>query len=147
MQGSMQRWVNVKVDGAEAKLRLLEEYSPRSVEALWQSLPIATELRHGKLSGEACFLDVDSGPLLDLPAQPELPVTSSYRGYLVLTVLPELGHAELLISYGVAEYRWPTGRRYVTPVARADEAEALYDVLRRMFSEGVKRIEIRRMAA
>jgi len=147
VQGPTQRWISIKVHGAEARLRLLDEYSPRSAEALWQSLPIATQLRHGKLSGEACFLDVDSGPLLDLPAEPELPVTSIYRGYLVLTVLPQLGHAELLISYGVAEYRWPTGRRYVTPVARADEAEALYDVLRRMFSEGVKPIEIRRVAA
>lgn len=143
----MSHVINVAVGGAEARFELLPEYSPRSVEALWRSLPITTQLRHGRLSGEACFLDVDTGPLLELPAEPELPVTSIYKGYLVLIVLPELGHAELLVSYGTAEYRWPTGRRYVSPVGRALDGDALFDVLRRMFSEGAKTIEITRVEA
>jgi uncharacterized protein DUF3830 len=138
----MDRWLNVRVDGAEARFRLLEEYTPKSVDALWRSLPIKTEIRHGKLSGQACFLEVHQGPLLQLPPDPELPVTSIYKGYLVLTVHPELGMAELLVSYGTAEYRWPTGRRYVTPVGHAEDGQALFDALARMFTEGAKTVEI-----
>lgn len=136
----MERQLTVAVDGAEATFTLLEQYAPASTFALWRALPIKTTLRHGKLSGEACFLDVETGPLLDLPGEPELSVTSIYKGYLVLTVHPELGHAELLISYGTAEYRWPTGRRYVTPVAKTEDGDALFDVLRRMHSEGAKEV-------
>lgn len=143
----MTRQIAVSVDGAQATFRLLDEYAPRSADAVWQSLPLEAELRHGKLSGEACFLDVAAGPMIGLPGDPELPVTSIYKGYLVLTVHPELGHAELLISYGVAEYRWPTGRRYVTPVGKTDDGEALFAVLRRMFSEGAKTVELRRVEA
>lgn len=143
----MTRTVRISVGGAEADFSLLDEYAPRSVDAFWQSLPITAELRHGKLSGEACFLEVSSGPLLDLPGEPELPVTSIYQGYLVLTVHPEFGRAELLISYGSAEYRWPTGRRYVTPLGRTEDGTALYAVLRRMFSEGAKTIDLMQVQA
>lgn len=140
----MQRAVRVAVDGVEAIFTLLDQYAPRSVEAMWASLPIDTRLRHGKLSYEACFLDIDSGPLLELPGEPELAVTSIYKGYLVLTVHPELGHAEILISYGVSEYRWPTGRRYVTPVGKTEDGEALFSVLRRMSDEGAKDVVLTR---
>jgi hypothetical protein len=144
----MDRQITVSVDGTEATFSLLDEWAPKSTAALWQSLPLSTRIRHGKLSGEACFLDISQGPLLGLPGDPELPVTSIYRGYLVLTVHPELGAAELLISYGTAEYRWPTGRRYVTPVGVVESGgDALFDVLRRMFREGEKSIEIRRAEA
>jgi hypothetical protein len=145
---SMTRSITVNVDGAEARFSLLDEWAPKSTEAVWLSLPLTTRIRHGKLSGEACFLDIKDGPLLELPGDPELPVTSIYKGYLVLTVHPELGAAELLISYGTAEYRWPTGRRYVTPVGVVESgADALFDVLRRMFREGEKSIEIRQADA
>jgi hypothetical protein len=144
----MARAITVTVDGVTAGFDLIDEYAPKSTEALWRSLPLTTTIRHGKLSGEACFLEITSGPLLELPRDPELPVTSIYRGYMVLTVHPELGAAELLISYGTAEYRWPTGRRYVTPVAVvSDGGSAMFDVLRRMFREGEKAIEIRQVAA
>lgn len=135
--------IQVAVDGVEATFTLLDHYAPKSTEALLQALPIQTRLRHGKLSGEACFLDIDSGPLLQLPGDPELSVTSIYKGYLVLTVHPDMGHAELLISYGLAEYRWPTGRRYVTPVGKTENGDALFEVLRRMHREGEKDVTIR----
>jgi hypothetical protein len=147
MGDSVDRSISITVDGATAQFDLLPEYSPQSVEAIWESLPIKSELRHGKLSGEACFLDVESELLLKLPQVPELPVTSIYKGYLVLVVFPELGHAEFLISYGTAEYRWPTGRRYVSPVARTSNGDDLFAVLRRMFSEGAKPVEVARVEA
>ncbi len=140
----MERRITISVDGAEASYALLDHYAPKSTEALWQSLPLQATLRHGKLSGEACFFDVETGPMLDLDANPELPVTSIYKGYVVLTNFPALGHAELLLSYGVAEYRWPTGRRHVTPVAMTIAGDELFAVLRRMFTEGAKEIEVRR---
>jgi hypothetical protein len=147
MADSVTRKFAIEVEGATATFELLPDYCPRSTEAFWEALPISTQLRHGKLSGEACFFDVTSPSLLALPDEPELPVTSMYRGYLSLVVFRELEHAELLISYGTAEYRWPTGRRYVSPIARTADGDALFDVLRRMFSEGAKVINVSRMEA
>ena len=55
--------------------------------------------------------------------------------------------AELLISYGQAEYRWPTGRRYVTPVAELEgDGSALFEALRRTHTEGEKRVVVRQKA-
>jgi hypothetical protein len=53
----------------------------------------------------------------------------------------------LLISYGLGEYRWPDGRRYVTPVAEIEgDGSALYAALQRTWSEGQKKISLRRAA-
>jgi hypothetical protein len=141
----MTKRIAVEVEGASATFVLREDLAPKSTAALWESLPIAGPLWHGKLSGEACFTRVEYGPLLQLPEAPELGVCSIYRGFLVVFTSPARGSAELLISYGQAEYRWPTGRRYVTPLAEIEgDASALFDALRRTHVEGEKSITIRR---
>jgi hypothetical protein len=112
---------------------------------LWDSLPIETSIRHGKLSGSACFIDVEHGPIASIAAEPELPVTSIYKGWIVAFPAPNMGFTELLISYGVAEYRWPTGRKLVTPVAELQgDGTALFEMLQRTHSEGEKSVVIRR---
>ena len=50
----------------------------------------------------------------------QLGVTSIYKGYIVLAVLPAQKMAELFISYGQAEYRNDTGRIYAAPIAEID---------------------------
>ena len=141
----MTRRIEVEVEGAKAEFELRDDLAPQTVAALWESLPIETSIRHGKLSGSACFIDVEHGPIASIAADPELPVTSIYKGWIVAFPAPSMGFTELLISYGVAEYRWPTGRKLVTPVAELQgDGAALFDVLQRTHSEGEKSVVVRR---
>ena len=141
----MTKRIEVQVGQARASFVLQEDLAPKSTAALWESLPIEATLRHGKLSGDACYFEVTGKPLAELPETPELGVTSIYQGYMVVLPSPARGRAELLISYGLAEYRWPTGRRYVTPLAELDgDGSALFDALRRTQSEGQTTVSVRR---
>jgi Protein of unknown function (DUF3830) len=142
----MARRMEVEVAGARARFVLLDDLAPRSATALWDNLPIETTLAHGKLSGDACFFEVRSGPLMELPEQPEFGVTSIYQGYMVLSPSPARGAAELLVSYGLAESRSPTGRRYVTPVAELEgDGSGLFAALKRTHRHGEARIAVRRV--
>src|SRR5262249_21646195 len=104
----MTKRIEVEAEGAKAEFEVRDHSSPKATAALWESLPIETSIRHGKLSGSACFIDVHDGPIASIAADPELPVTSIYKGWIVAFPAPSMGFTELLISYGVAEYRWPT---------------------------------------
>lgn len=138
--------IEVEVEGARAQFVLRDDIAPKTAAALWESLPVEAPIRHGKLSGDACFFSVDHDALASLPEQPELGVTSIYKGWIVAFSNPARGSTELLISYGLAEYRWPTGRRYVTPVAELDgDGKALFDMLRRMHDEGKKAVVVRQV--
>jgi len=142
----MAKRIRVEVDGAGADYTLLEEWAPSTTAALWESLPVETTTIHGRVSGDSVFVGIKSGPVLDLPAKPELGVTSIYKGYIVLAVFPGQNLAELFISYGQAEYRNNTGRTYATPVAEVDgDGSALFDALKRTRAEGRKSITVRRL--
>ena len=142
----MARRMEVVVERARARFVLLDDLAPRSTAALWDNLPIETTLTHGKLSGDACFFAVRRGPLVELPEQPEFGVASIYQGYMVLSPSPASGMAELLVSYGLAESRSPTGRRYVTPVAELEgDGSALFVALKRTHTHGETRIVVRRV--
>jgi hypothetical protein len=140
------RRIEVEVDGARASFALLEEWAPKTTSIIWEALPLEDQvLRHGKLSGDACFLVAEHPSFRQLPARNELGVTSIYKGYLVASIHPEQRAVELLLSYGLAEYRWPDGRRYVTPIGEIEgEGSALYDALQRTWTEGQKKITLRR---
>jgi hypothetical protein len=142
----MARRMEVVVERARARFVLLDDLAPKSATALWDNLPIETTLTHGKLSGDACFFGVRSGPLMELPEQPEFGVASIYQGYMVLSPSPASGIAELLVSYGLAESRSPTDRRYVTPVAELEgDGSALFAALKRTHTHGETRIVVRRV--
>ena len=69
-------------------------------------------------------------------------MTSIYKGWMVAFPAPSMGFTELLISYGVAEYRWPTGRKLVTPVAELQgDGSALFEALA---PDAQRRREVRR---
>jgi hypothetical protein len=142
----MTKRIRVEVEGAGADFDLLEEWTPNTTAALWESLPVETTTIHGRVSGDACFVAIKDGPVTKLPAKPELGVTSIYKGYIVLAVLPQHNIAELFISYGQAEYRNDTGRIYATPVAEVTgDSAALFDALKRTRAEGRKSVSIRRL--
>jgi hypothetical protein len=137
--------MDVEVEGARARFVLRDDLAPKSTAALWDTLPIETTLAHAKLSGDACFFSVNGGPLVQLPEQPELSVASIYQGYIVLAPSPARGVAELLVSYGLAESRSPTGRRYVTPVAELEgDGSGLFAALKRTHTHGETRVAVRR---
>ena len=142
----MAKRIRVEIEGAGADYELLEEWAPQTTAALWESLPVETTTIHGRVSGDACFVALKEGPVTTLPAKPELGVTSIYKGYIVLAVLPNSQAAELFISYGQAEYRNDTGRIYATPVAEVvSDPTALFDALKRTRAEGRKSVSVRRL--
>lgn len=142
----MSRRIEVEVAGARATFTLLEDWAPKTTAVLWDALPLQDKLlRHGKLSGDAAFLVAEDPKFKQLPDHNELGVTSIYKGYMVANLHPEGGSVELLISYGLSEYRWPDGRRYVTPVAELEgDGAALFAALQRTWSEGATKMTVRR---
>jgi hypothetical protein len=145
---AVSRRIQVEVDGARATFTLLDEWAPKTTAILWDVLPLEDKvLRHGKLSGDACFFVAEDPKFKELPARNEVGVTSIYKGYLVANLHPEHESAEFLLSYGLAEYRWPDGRRYVTPVGEIEgDGSELYAALQRTWSEGQKQISVRRVS-
>lgn len=140
------RLIEVEVDGRTARFKLSEDLAPKTSAALWEALPVEASLRHVKLSGDACFCNVEREPLASLPESLELPVTSIYKGWIAASPSPAHGRTELLISYGLAEFRGPTGRLYVTPVAELQgDGTELFDVLESTQIEGEKSIAMRRV--
>ena len=143
----MARRVEVDVDGARATFALLDDWTPTTAGLVWDLLPLNATAFHAKLSGDACYFLANDERVKSLPVQPEVGVTSIYRGYMVANPHHDSGELELLIAYGVSEYRWPTGRRYLTPVAQLQgDGEALFDALRRTQREGTKPISVRKLA-
>lgn len=142
----MAKRIRVEMEGAGADYTLLEDLAPKTTAAIWDSLPVETSTVHGRISGDCIFIPMKSGPVIDLPEKPELGVTSIYKGYIVLTVLPQSKAAELFVSYGQAEFRDNTGRRYGTLVAELDgDGSALFDMLKRTRAEGRKAVSVRRL--
>jgi hypothetical protein len=144
----LRRRIEVEVGGARAAFVLLD-WAPKASALVWATLPYRDVLlRHAKLSGDAAFAVVENDELSNLPARAEFPVTSIYKGYIVLNAHPEARNAELLIAYGLGEYRWPDGRRYVSPIAELEgDGAALYDELKKTWVEGAGKITIRRADA
>ena len=135
------RSIALSVPGASARAVLWNELAPKTVAAVLEALPIELDLLHCKWSGRACFVDF---PLRAGSLTLESPVTSIYPGVLVLRP-PQPGgtHAELLIAYGDAEFRWPDGRRYVTPFAELEpNCQALLEAFARTGGEGKTTLRI-----
>lgn len=110
------RQMRVTVGAASARFVVLDEFAPKTADALWESLPVTGTVTHARWAGSAVFTKTANEPVASV-SDVELPVTSIYPGTLV--VRPGNGVAELFLSYGIAESRGATGRRYATPVAEA----------------------------
>jgi hypothetical protein len=145
----MSRVIEVTVGDVKASFELVEDIAPKTTAVLWESLPIEGPLVHSKRAGDACYVPIENGPLVELPQRPELMVSSIYRGYLA--VRPPLrpgGGVELFLSYGLAEYRQATGRGYLTAVAKLQgDGAAFFDTLRKTNREGATSVVIRQASA
>jgi hypothetical protein len=115
-EGARVDMLRVRIGSADGLVQLWPELAPKTVEALRKSLPFESELRQCMWSGPACFTDIDAAPLTALQGI-EMPVMSIYPKTLAIrTPIGPAKSAELLIAYGAAEYRWPNGRAFVTPI-------------------------------
>jgi hypothetical protein len=139
--------ISITVGGSRGVVELWDD-APRSVQALLDGLPIATELRQCRWSGDACFADVEDGPLAELDGA-EVSVVSIYPGTLVLRVAEEVAPAaELLLGYGDAEHRWPTGPKLVALLGEITEGrKEILDELRNTAVSGPVALRLSREAA
>jgi len=135
--------IRLAIDDVSVEIRLWPDLAPKTVEALLGSLPVDTELRHCKWSGDACFAELDRGPIMSVTAF-ESAVTSIYPGTLVVRPQNALAPtAEMLLSYGDAEYRWPTDRMSVTPVGEVQgDTTRLFAIMARTATTGSTRVRI-----
>lgn len=135
--------IEISLPGARGRAALWPHLAPKTVAALLGSLPLELPLLHCKWSGRACFAEIRDGAL-GRPQMLEAPVTSLYPGVLALRpATAALPSAELLIAYGDAEFRWPDGRRYVTPLGELPGgANALFEALARTATAGQTTIRL-----
>lgn len=140
--------IELRIGEAFARAVLWDDLAPNTVAALLAALPLEVPLQHCKWSGNACFAHVSGGAMAALSGL-ESPVVSLYPG--VLAVRPPAAGApaaELLIAHGDAEYRWPDGRRQVTPVGELEPgARALLDALAATAVKGRTTIRLRAVEA
>jgi hypothetical protein len=139
------RAIEIAVDEARARFVLQDDLAPRTTAALWEALPLSAPLRHSMRCGEACVADFSAPGLASLAERPEVNAASIYKGWLAVRADPPQDTGEIVISYGLAEYRTVTGRKQITPLAElAGDGEALFAVLLRMHGEGEKTLRISR---
>jgi hypothetical protein len=139
------RSIEIAVDEARALFVLQDDLAPRTAATLWEALPLTAPLRHSMRCGEACVADFSAPGLASLPERPEVHAASIYKGWLAVRATPVQDTGEIVISYGLAEYRTATGRQQITPLAAlAGDGEALFAALRRTHAEGEKTLRISR---
>lgn len=99
--------------GVSAEAELLEANSPQACEAFWSMLPLETDLVSAKWSGDVVALHPGKGPVNEI-SELENPVCSIYPGAIVMRPRG----SEILIGYGVGEYRWAVGVDYTTRIGK-----------------------------
>jgi len=129
--------LDLSVNGVSGTVRLWPAIAPNTVDALIKSLPLETQLRQCRWSGDACFTSFDNGPISEIENL-EHPVVTIYPGTIAVRLAEDISpHAELLVGYGSAEHRWPDGPKPVTPVGEISEGiEALLDQMRDIAANG-----------
>ena len=137
------RRITLEMEGVVAEAELYDDLSPKTAEAFWKALPVATPILTSKWCGAAGTFR-PAAPSLGAVTELENPVCSIYPGTLV--VRP--GGGEALIAHAASEYRSATGPDYVTRVARiVENRPAFLARVARLRDEGKKQITIRRKDA
>jgi hypothetical protein len=137
--------LELSLNGTVGTVRLWPDLAPKTVAALVANLPLETKFKQCRWSGDACFTDFHAGGPLSEIDKLELPVVSIYPGAVTVRLgEPGAEEPELLIGYGTAEHRWPTGPKPVVPVGEITEGrEALFAIMRSIAEEGPADITLR----
>jgi hypothetical protein len=133
------RLIELEADGITAVAALHEDLAPKTVDRLWNALPVEQKLRHVRWGGNAAYVLV---PELE---DPSFPVENQVSFYVPGTIGYRPEHGELAFSYGQAQARSLAGNGWATHFAplKGDTTEFL-KVLQRTQREGAKRLVIRR---
>src|SRR6185436_14977305 len=133
-------------EGVTASARLLREEAPETCGAVLEALPAAGTARHGIYSGSEVYLVL---PTLLTPPREHATTIVGPGDVGFLTVEKGSGYG---IEEDYSEICWfydldatpsmPEGPIAVSVFARLHDAEAFFDVCRRMRLEGAKRLEI-----
>lgn len=107
--------------GVVAEAELLEDNAPKATAAFWRMLPIERRLISAKWSGDVAVLHPGPGPVSEV-ADLENPVTSIYPGAMVMRPRG----SEILIGYGVGEYRWAVGNDYTVRIGKVTTNRAAF---------------------
>src|SRR5438094_6795266 len=104
----MPKKIELTLAGTTASAVLHENAAPKTVQRLWDALPIEETLRHVRWSGSAGY--IMAAALRD----PSFPLENRVSFYQpgALHLKPE--HGEVAISYGPAQAREPTGIGWAT---------------------------------
>lgn len=141
------RRLEVEVAGAKATYALLDERAPRTCDLLWEMLPIETTTFYSRWAGDAAVVETKPARVRDLLAGGvENAALSMYPGTLCIGPTPSW--MDVYLSFGAAECRGATGRRYVTIAAELDggDASGLFANMKGSRREGEKPVAIRRVA-
>lgn len=136
------RKIRFLADGVQAEAELLEDNAPTATSALWDMLadPIERRLISAKWSGDVGVFHPGEGPLRAVTTL-ENPVTSIYPGAVVMRPRG----SEILIGYGIGEYRWAVGVDYLVRLAKIDVNRAEFlSVVARTATQGPRPITISR---
>lgn len=132
--------IELDVDGVVAEADLMESTSPKAVEAFWDSLPVERTLITAKWSGDVVAFHPKL-PALEGIDTLESPVTSIYPGAIVMRPRG----TEILIGFGVGEYRWAIGVDYTTRLAQVTTNRAAFlAAVAAVHDKGSANIQIRR---
>jgi hypothetical protein len=127
-----------QLDGTSATAELLEDEAPETSRQLWDALPITTDLRHARWSGNAAYAMV--------PAVGQLKLENQVSFIYPATVVYQPDEGELLISYGQAQMRDASGNGWASYFARLEgDASEFLAAVQRTQAQGVKRLTIRRL--
>ena len=135
----MPKKIVLSVDGTAATAMLHENEAPKTVQKLWDALPIEETLRHVRWSGSAGY--IMAAALRD----PSFPLENRVSFYQpgAMHLKPE--HGEVAISYGPAQARESTGIGWATHFATLEgDASAFLDAVARTQHEGKKQLTIKR---
>jgi hypothetical protein len=145
----MPRFLVFRMEGTEARARLLEELAPKTCALVWSQLPASGPCGHVMLAGTACALHLD--PRLDAPAENQTGLI--HPGDVMFMHYPErwrLGfpEAETRITWAYDRFCQPRvpGRmspEYPNVFAQFEEdSQCFFEACRATFYGGRKPIEV-----
>lgn len=135
----MVKLIEVEVEGLIAVARLLEEKAPRTVNMIWNALPIERMLYHARWSGNMAYF---REPGLEDP----LFVLENRISYLIpgdVAYIPAYG--EFAFSFGQAQARDSSGNCWASHFASFEGDFRLFlEKIQQTQCDGAKKIVIRR---
>lgn len=142
----MARRIRIRVDGVVAEAQLFEDQAPRTVEALWDTLPIKDRTIQARWSGDAWRTE-GNYPLLPESAPVENKAGRLSAGDIIYYPGYRSGLLKIAIAYGnaqwLAPFMVPIDVAYIGKIDRG--LEEFVERCERIIFEGPLDVEITRI--